>query len=178
MARKNNSFVNVKLNTKKLDKIARDLFEAAKLEVTVGIQGREAQERYILEDGSPGLTLGEMAIIHEFGIGVPKRPIWKIFNHTKRSRIATIYKQAAKELVLDKRSTPLSVLKRAGDSIALEAEKVFTQSRRWLKPNAASTVAQKGFDYPLHDSLKMANSITWAVRFGGKIKAKGSAING
>ena len=178
MARANQSFVKVKLNTKKLDAIAKRLFDIAKLEVTIGIQGREAQERYLLDNGDLGPTVGQVAIWNEFGIGVPKRPIWKIFNHTKRSRIATIYKNAAKELVLDKRTTPLSVLKRAGDSIAVEAEKVFLQSRRWLKPNAASTVAQKGFDYPLLDTFKMSDSITWAVRHGGNIIAKGSALNG
>lgn len=174
-----NSFVNVKLDTRRFDKIAKDLFRAAKMEVTVGIQGAEAQERYVNEDGTKGPTIGQVAIWNEFGLGVPKRPIWKIFQHVKRTRIATIYKQAAAELVTDKRTTPLSVLRRAGDAIAIEAEKVFLNTRRWVQPNAASTVEKKGFNYPLHETFKMSDSITWAVRAkSGSILAKGSATNG
>lgn len=127
----------------------------------VGVLGRN--------DNRSGDELGnvELAIVHEFGLGVPKRS----FLRAAHDRMA---KQWA--ALMEKQLVPLLVrgkldVKKALDILGVRASadvKGFIQNGTYLTPLAPSTIAAKGSSAPLIDSARLLNSIDHQSVPGGE----------
>jgi hypothetical protein len=87
----------------------------------------------------------------------------------ERDKIEKIMGEAVGRMINDRRRTPISVLRVAGaEIVALVTEKI-ARSRGWAKRNHDSTVAKKGFNYPLHETGKLKKAVSWAIRSGSAI---------
>ena len=93
-----------------------------------------------------------------------------------RDKIARLWAKAYGKMIVTPSFTPDAMLAQIGRGIVKLIERKIDGAHSWAKANAPSTVARKGFDFPLHETDMMANSVTWAVRgLGGGILAIGGS---
>ncbi len=149
------------------EKGLRDQFQALKqFVVTIGIQGSDAGRRH--DPNSPNVaTIG---LIHEFGTRkIPERSFLRAPLAAHRAEIKRAFTAAAATIVAG--GDPVDAFATAGAAVARLVKNWLIRSPSWATPNAPSTVKAKGFDYPLHETGMLQNSITWAVR-----RARGMSI--
>ncbi len=160
--------LKVTFNDEGLQKLKRDLRELNKLQLTIGFQDRFGARRY-----ESGINVSTVALFSEFGTKLaPQRAFLRSTFFENRDKVQKAMAQAVGRVVRGEED-PVPSLSQAGrELVALVVRKIDT-SRGWARPNAPSTVAQKGFDYPLHDTDTMANSVSWAVRKNDAILALG-----
>lgn len=126
-----------------------------------GVIGAKAETDHAAKDGEEPLTNAELALIHEFGIGVPERSFIRAAfdkNHPK-------YDQNMVKLVIalyEGRITPERLVALMGAQIASDIRDYIRDSGELL-PNAPSTIAAKGSSKPLIDTGQLINSISSAV---------------
>lgn len=153
----------------------RDIFRRLSgLSLTIGFQGEKGGQLY-----PTGINMATVALYQEFGTKtIPQRAFLRSTMFERRDAIAKILADAIGE-ALTQASTSLSpaigALSRAGAKIVKLVERKIDTSTGWAKQNHDSTVAKKGFDYPLHETDLMARSVTWAVRRGPSILASGGS---
>lgn len=131
--------------------------------VDVGIFGAKAQAGH---DGSGGITVGEVAYIHELGLGVPERSWlrgWYDPGRVVRDR--QMRKRA--ELVASGRMTLKVFLGQYGARFVGEIQQRI--ANHIPPPLAQSTIDRKGSDTPLIDTGQLRASITWKT-YTGKTK--------
>lgn len=151
-----------RIRDKKTDqyrKLARVLADQALHQIKVGIHAEDAAYTY-----PNGMTLGEVAEIHEFGLAEPRVP--------RRSAIVGWFDEnlpsARWKLMREMR------LVAKGQQPYAEALKIFAEwaarrirdridDRTAFAPNAPSTIEKKGFDYPLVESGVLRHSIKGTV---------------
>lgn len=141
---------------------------AAGYDTQAGI-GRDAQGRFLKGSGAKThhehvegeLTNAELAMFHEFGLGVPERSFIRAAfdkNHPK-------YDENMVKLVralYDGKITAERVVGLLGAQIASDIRNYIRDSGELL-PNAPSTIAAKGSSKPLIDKGQLVNSISSAV---------------
>jgi len=154
-----------------------------KLTLTIGFQGKDGRQKY-----PTGINVATVALYNEFGtdghgggrganLGIPARSFLRGTLFERRHDIET---EMATSLgaIVNGRTTPIAGLSDVGQKVARMVTEKIRGSRGWAKGNAASTIKNKGFDWPLHETLKLRDSVSWAVRKGsakGSIIAQGSA---
>lgn len=169
--------VSVTLNTRGLDFLRGNLRALGMHVLTLGVQGPDGSQLY-----PTGVNRATVALYNEFGTkDIPARPFLRGAIWQFRDRIEVIMADAASRVVhsvdLSPIPTVIESLSRAGHEIVAILNSHFARSHGWAKRNAPSTVAKKGFDYPLHETGELAESISWAVRQGsatGSIIAQGN----
>lgn len=125
--------------------------------VTIGVQGKEATERHPSSD----LSVGELAAVHELGLGVPRRS-WLvdwIDAHADEMRTQT---KAALVEVLARRTTRNKALTALGYNWTKQVRDRVAAGQV-PPPLAASTVARKGHSTPLIDTNTLHNAITYRL---------------
>lgn len=125
--------------------------------IDVGIMGAEALER---AKRTPTLSVVDIAGMHEFGLGVPRRAFvsgW--FDVTREKNRATIKRGAQAvmrgKLALEQLLGQLGSHFKGGMQARISA--------RAYKENATSTVERKGSSTPLVDTGQLRAAITYRV---------------
>lgn len=143
-----------------LKNLAKTVDKIARLRVSVGIQGPEADETY--EDGT---TVADVATYNEYGTkNIPARSFIRRTAVEDRTAIGRSARDAFE--VLDKKPTydsAVGAMEKIGEDVGRMIQAKIDSSPSWAKPNAASTIAKKGFDHPLRETRKLEKSITYRV---------------
>ncbi|HQT79437.1 MAG TPA: hypothetical protein PLD10_20530 [Rhodopila sp.] len=115
-------------------------------------------------DGTP---VAYIAAIQEFGtqnagpnhnVTIPARPFFRTMIAEKRNE----WGPALGQIIVNVRYDTEAALSQLGEGIQGQLQKSI---RDWTQPpNAASTVAEKGFDKPLIDTGHMVNSVRYVVK--------------
>lgn len=133
------------------------------------------------KDGSytyeSGINLATVALYNEFGTtgtdegpgankGVPARSFLRGTLHEERDAIAKRALLAVRQGLTGKK-TMLDALGGLGKYVVNKVQDRMQSSLIWAEENAEATVKAKGYDWPLHDTGKLSESISWAIRKGG-----------
>lgn len=121
--------------------------------VDVGVLGQKAAEDH------GGLTVGDVATFHEFGIGVPERSF--VRNYVDRSKAAaqTLARRCAEAVA---RGVPAeAALNIIGMSHAAAIQEVIADGID--PPLAPETIKRKGSSVPLIDTGQLRASVTWRI---------------
>lgn len=131
--------------------------EAAKgAGVSVGVHAAEGAEA---EEG--GLTVLDVAIFNEFGLGVPERSFLRAWIDENEAQNSELLRRAAK-MALKGDKTLHEALELLGMKFAGGIQQRIAQG---ISPaNAPATIAKKGSDKPLIDTGQLRQAITHAVR--------------
>lgn len=121
--------------------------------VKVGVLSRDFDAA--TKDGKT--SVGLIATVHEFGLGVPRRSWLRDWFDGSRARA-----QSAMVTLLQKNPTNVE---RAFEQLGLWAVGQIQQriARRIPPPNSDATIARKGSDVPLIDTGQLRSSITYQV---------------
>jgi hypothetical protein len=142
------------------------------LGVRVGVlQSKGGGETY-----DEGLTLVEIAAIHEFGseaAGVPERSFIRATINQKRTEIIRLQTKLARQIIVGKME-PETALGILGTFVAAEIRRTIVEKRTEGpedQANAPSTIAAKGSTTPLVDTGRLLNAVQWEVvaRGGGGV---------
>jgi hypothetical protein len=182
----------ITVNTIGLDKLRAMLKRLNKLALTIGFQDKWGRQRY-----KTGINVASVALFNEFGTagfaggvtsnpsggftlrqnrgankGIPARNFLRATFFENRATLPGII---AREFSKSLAGTlgPIEMLGGLGEILAQMVKRKIDTSKSWAVPNAPSTIAKKGFDYPLHETGLMSKSVSWAVR---KNSARGSII--
>ena len=129
-----------------------------------GIIGTKAAEEHPSADGQP-LTNAEMALIHEFGLGVPERSFLRAAfdkNHPKYLERLNVLTQA----IFEGKFTIQQALGLLSLEAASDMRNLIRDGAGVPPPNAPATIARKGSSRPLVDTGQLINSISHAVERG------------
>lgn len=136
--------------------------------LTFGFQGPSGLQLY-----STGATVNAVATFNEFGTkDIPARSFLRSTMFQEREKIQAIMSKAV-AMVLNNLSgiPPIVVLmtqfSTAGAEIVRLIRLKIDRSKGWARRNAPSTISQKGFDFALHETELLFNSVSWAIRSGG-----------
>jgi len=168
--------VKVTLEDAGLRDLQARLKELGRYVITIGFQGPSGAQLYPLglNAKGPAINMATLATYQEFGTkSIPARAFLRSAVFWNREEVETIMAGAAKRVVTDGLG-PIAAFSEAGPKLVKIVERVIRRSKSWAKGNAPSTIANKGFDYPLHETGLLEDSVSWAVRLGS---ARGSIIN-
>ena len=144
------------------------------LSLTIGFQGESGGQLY-----PTGVNVASVAMFQEFGTKtIPQRAFLRSTFFERRDEIERILADAFGDALTNTAPTlspAINAMATAGRKIVRLVERKINTSTGWAKANAPSTVAKKGFDFPLHETDLMARSVTWAVRRGSSILSTGGA---
>jgi hypothetical protein len=112
-----------------------------------------------------GITMVELAAIHEFGspaANIPERSFIRRTFAEKNTELVQLQARVARALIAEKVSVTqaLNVL---GAWAAGEIKKTVTAGPHIPPPLKPETVARKGSDRPLVDTGRLVDAITWEV---------------
>lgn len=134
------------------------LADAAKgVTLTVGVHEEQGAEP--AESGG-GITVGEVATINEYGLGVPERSFIRAWADENADTHQDFLRRAGVEIVKG-RLTATQALDQVGLKMVGEVQ---TRMAGGIPPpNAPSTIAKKGSSTPLEDTGQLRSSITHKV---------------
>lgn len=151
----------LKIDDRVWRKLQRKLQRARRVGVNVGmIASKGGNQRT-----ESGITLAELAAIHEFGspsANIPERSfIRRTFDEGKKE-FEEISAKVAKGIILDRFSVEkgMEILGAWG---ANAVKKRVTSGEHIPPPLKAATIAAKGSDRPLVDTGVMINAISWEI---------------
>lgn len=125
--------------------------------ITLGVQGDEAEKQH--QDSE--LTIGQVAAIHELGLGVPERSWLRVWMDENAQRCRADL-AAALQLVIQGSKSRRQALADVGYEWVKKLRENIRSGR--IRPALApSTVAAKGHGIPLLDSGDVMNSITYRL---------------
>jgi hypothetical protein len=143
------------------ERLTRELRGAKGLVGKSGVVGPKAAAERKLDDGRT-VTNAELAMIHEFGDGVPERSfIRKPFDDNRQkyeSRLALYARRVYAGAMKVERAVGLVAAEMSSD-----VKKYIVNGPGVPPPNAPATIAKKGSSRPLVDTAQMKNAVTWAV---------------
>ncbi len=148
--------------------------EAQESHVKVGVlasgKGREKNE--------DGITMIELAAIHEFGspkAGIPERSFIRRTMRDKSDELGRVCANIAKKYIHGEVTLERG-LNQLGAVAAGMIKSRVTAGEHIPPPNAPSTVKAKGSDRPLIDTGRMIGSVTWKVWMGRARDANGRFV--
>lgn len=125
--------------------------------VKVGVLGNAG-------NAESGLSMAELAMIHEFGTDdghVPARaPIQTAFRESERDLVAL--QQTVAKAIYARRITVEQGMELIGQWFAAEVKKTITEGDQLLE-NASATIEKKGSERPLIDTGRLVNAYTYEV---------------
>jgi hypothetical protein len=128
-------------------------------EITLGVHKQEADRRYLGSDK----TVGQIATIHELGLGVPRRRWlgdWLDANIAKMKRDTTTRLRR----VLKGTETRTKALQELGFKWAKALRDNMAQGRITPKLAKSTIAKKKGFDVPLVESYMLHNNLTYRAK--------------
>lgn len=144
-----------------LKRITQKVKEFGMLELNIGFLDEEIATR---------------AVWQEFGTAtIPQRSFLRSTMFEQRDKISTLWAKETRRMIKTPKVSAVNAVERVGISITKMVENKIRRSRSWAEPNAPSTVASKGNNYPLHDTGEMANSVRWTIKKRGQLLAQGGS---
>lgn len=137
--------------------------------LSVGVLGGDASKGH--EDSD--LTVGEIAEIHEFGLGTaPRRSFLADWVDEKKDEITEVIVKGSRALAARKVPSRVALLEQIGAwAVGSIQERI---SNGIEPPLDAATIKRKGSSVPLIDTGQLRSSITYRVDFeGGKVVKPG-----
>lgn len=127
----------------------------------IGYFGSTMHKPSITSKSASRITLKDLAAVHEFGKGVPKREF--IGPSLKKNRRKYI-KYAGGQItsVIRRKTSNSAVWEMVGTMAVADIQEYMISAR--FTPLAASTIARKGSSKPLIDTGQMRQSITYRVK--------------
>lgn len=127
--------------------------------LSVGVLGGDAGKDH---DGGEGLTVGEIAEIHEFGLGsAPRRSFLAGWVDEKKDEIVNVIVRGSRALAARKvRSMPALLEQIGGWAVGSIQERI---SNGIEPPNAPETIKRKGSSVPLIAKGQLRASISYRV---------------
>lgn len=122
----------------------------------------------VLDDGAHGdggLSVAELAAIHEFGApgaGIPARSFIRSTLDENKAEYAELIRKGL-AAVLAGRLSPAMLLEAIGAKVATDIKKRVTSGDGLDPPLAESTVEAKGSERPLVDTGRLIGAVTWKV---------------
>lgn len=156
-----------------MQKIMNALLRTSAVTVRVGVVGEKAAEK--TADGR--LTNAENAAIQQYGLG-GKHGVARDFLHgpftNAQAKVSSILRRVMGRIVRLEES-PEQAMDWAGAELQKIARDAIFSG---VSPrNRASTIAKKGFDHPLVDTLTLYDAISHrVVREGGDVLEAGSSV--
>jgi phage gpG-like protein len=161
--------VKGKADTSKWEALTKRIKDAQHISAHVGVLANKGGNAQV---GESGLTLVELAAIHEFGSADGHIPERSFIRGTLFARVADQLKhrvtEAVKEIAEDKTDVKTAI-GRLGAWAAAEIKNTISRNEADgygdypYPPLADSTIAAKGSSTPLVDTGQLLNSITWEV---------------
>ena len=131
-----------------------------------GIVGAKASAQHEGGDEQEPVNNATLAMIHEFGLGVPERSfIRAAFDANREKYLANL--QTLVSAIYDGKLTVGRALTLLGMQCASDIRKLIIDGAGVPPPNAPATIKRKGSSRPLVDSAQMKNSITHEVVLNG-----------
>lgn len=148
---------SLKDNQKTLQQYEKELKEARKKAVYVGLPKDKVSETY-----DDGISVIQVGAIHEFGMGRnPERSFLRVpFSQNEKIINAFINKQFS--LIFNGEADTVQSLNKIGILARNISVDAFTNND-W-KENSPATIERKGSSRPLIDTGNLRQSITWVVR--------------
>lgn len=143
--------------------------------LSVGILGGDAAKEHEDEDGKPtGITVGEVAEIHEFGLGTaPRRSFLAGWVDEKKDEIVRAIVLGARVVAARKMTTRVLLEQIGSWAVGSIQERM---SNGIAPPNAPATIKRKGSSVPLIDKGQLRASISYRVDLeGGKVVKPGGS---
>ena len=137
-------------------KLAKELASLDSASVLVGIQGPAGDAAH----GKSGLTVAEVASIHEFGRGVPERSFLRATIDINQRRLDSLLLRLAAGVMAGKLTAGHALELMGETAVGMVIERI---DDHIPPPNAPSTIARKGSSTPLIDSAQLKGSITYKV---------------
>jgi len=118
---------------------------------------KEVEVGYYNDEVEDGIGLAELATVHEFGLGNPKRPFMR---RSFDNGVKDIFRME-KELIgsmIDGNINKEQVMEVIGDFHKDQIQSGVVEKKLGLEANAQITIDRKGSDTPLIDNSRMINS--------------------
>lgn len=152
--------VSVKNKDNGVAELLRKIDDMQRGEVFVGV----TEEAGVHLNSKTGMTVLEIATIHEFGLG--RNPVrsfirdWQArFEPTSKRRIAEEW-----EKVVARKQSASQALNKLGKEFLLSCRQNFETYP--FAPNAPRTIQKKGFDKPLFETGQLYSSLTYRIILG------------
>jgi hypothetical protein len=126
--------------------------------VTLGVQGEEAKQIH----PSSILTVGEVAAVHELGMGVPARPFLRGWFDKHVGRLNRETARALSDFLAGKVTRNQALIK-LGYSWTEQLRESIDKNEVPGPALSPATVKQKGHDTKLLDTATLRNSVTYKV---------------
>ena len=121
--------------------------------VDVGVLGQKAAEDH------GGLTVGDVATFHEFGLGVPERSFVRSYVDRSKQAAQALARRCAEAVA---RGVPAeAALNIIGMSHAAAIQEMIADGID--PPLAPETIKRKGSSVPLIDTGQLRASVTWRI---------------
>ena len=133
------------------------LFKDLGLHLTIGVFGPKAEAKH---EGSD-LTVGEIAQIHELGLGVPERSFIRAW-FEQNSKMVVADMRVGLQAIAQGRTTPEQLAELLGAKYVGQIQARI--SAGIPPPLAQSTIDRKGSSVPLIDTGQLRSAITYEVR--------------
>ena len=152
----------VRLDDRALRRLQKRLEASGNAHVKVGVLGSKGGNA---PHDSSGISLVELAAIHEFGspaAGIPERSFIRRTFIEKRRELEEVITKLARGVVagkLDMRRA-LDIL---GAWASAEVKKTVTAGAHIPPPLKPATIERKGSDRPLIDTGRLIGAVTWEV---------------
>jgi hypothetical protein len=155
--------VKIKDNRKKFDELQKTLANIHKHKptVAVGVLGKEGSEVY--PDGE-GVTVVDIATFNEFG--TPTIPARSFLRHTfdvEQGRMLALLRKLKSRMARGEIGVR-KVLTYVGEYAQKQVNIAIVAGGHPFKPNAPSTIAEKGSSSPLINTGRLRQSIRYEVR--------------
>lgn len=150
-----------------LDAVNKRVAEVAALELRVGMATPQAKLPHIDRDGErSGMTVEELATIHEFGVSVPERSFVRSVLHGSNRKISAQYVKGLQGAIAGRGSADAG-LTAVGKTMAEDMRRKLLHGL--TPPLAESTLANPERDprgLPLVDTEQILDAIGFEVRRG------------
>lgn len=150
--------MTVRVRDRGARRVVRELGRPSGPQLTVGVFGDKGSAQH--RGSAQGITVAEIAEIHEFGLGVPERSWLRDWIDQNKQQIEARISTESRAMITKKR-TREQVLARIGVWIQGEIQQRIADGIP--PPNAPSTIARKGSSKPLIDKGQLRQSITHRV---------------
>lgn len=136
--------------------------EQANFRIRLGVVGADASKPHVGKGGKPsGMTIAQLAEIHELGLGVPERSFLRAWLEQNEAQVEQDMRQATKRM-LQGRLTPEQAARVLGVRWVGQIQ-MFIANSQVQPPLAPATVAKKKSDVPLIDSGQLRSAISYLL---------------